>query len=70
MCPQEITDLRNTLNTEVDSLRTEFLELKTALKQQLELTSSLAPPLVSVLAGLQLCTQSVLQSPVSLMLLS
>ncbi len=39
---QEITDLRRTLNTEVDSLRTEFLDLKTALKQQLELTAGLA----------------------------
>ena len=38
---QEITDLRRTLNTEVDSLRTEFLDLKSALKQQLDLTAGL-----------------------------
>ncbi len=39
---QEITDLRKTLNTEVDSLRSEFLDLKSALKSQLELTSGLS----------------------------
>ena len=30
------------MNTEVEGLRAEFLELKTALKQQLELTAGLA----------------------------
>ncbi|PNH05710.1 hypothetical protein TSOC_008011, partial [Tetrabaena socialis] len=39
---QEVGDLRKTLNTEVEGLRAEFLELKTALKQQLELTAGLA----------------------------
>ena len=40
--PQEVGDLRKTLNTEVEGLRSEFMELKTALKQQLELTAGLA----------------------------
>ena len=44
---QEITDLRRTLNTEVDSLRGEFMELKGALKQQLDLTAQVATVQVS-----------------------
>lgn len=40
--PQEVGDLRKTLNNEVDSLRAEFMDLKGALKQQLELTAGLA----------------------------
>lgn len=39
---QEVGDLRKTLNSEVDALRAEFMDLKTALKQQLELTAGLA----------------------------
>jgi hypothetical protein len=39
---KEISDLRRTLNTEVDSLRDEFTDLKTALQHQLELTAGLA----------------------------
>eukprot|EP00955_Chlamydomonas_euryale_P030462 320552-Chlamydomonas_euryale.AAC.43 len=38
----EIADLRKTLNTEVDSLRSEFVDLKSALKTQLELTQGLS----------------------------
>lgn len=32
---QEISDLRTTLNSEVDALRSEFMDLKAALKTQL-----------------------------------
>lgn len=39
---QEIGDLRQALNTEVDTLRSEFMDLKAALKQQLDLTASLS----------------------------
>jgi hypothetical protein len=39
---QEISDLRRSLNTEVDSLRGEFVDLKAALKQQLDLTAQVA----------------------------
>ncbi|MEW5302701.1 MAG: hypothetical protein WDW38_004189 [Sanguina aurantia] len=43
----EIGDLRKTLNTEVDSLRSEFMNLKVSLKQQLELTAGLAAQEIS-----------------------
>jgi hypothetical protein len=39
---QEISDLRVDLNREVDTLKTEFMELRTALRSQLDLSSSLA----------------------------
>jgi hypothetical protein len=39
---QEVGDLRKTLSSEVEGLRSEFLDLKSALKQQLELTAGLA----------------------------
>ncbi len=32
---KEITDLRQTLNGEVEALRTDFMDLRTSLKQQL-----------------------------------
>ncbi len=38
---QEIGELRSQLNGEVDTLKSEFLELKVALRQQLELTEAL-----------------------------
>ena len=38
---QEVGDLRSSLQNEVDSLRTEFAELKTALKQQLEILAAM-----------------------------
>lgn len=39
---QDISDLRKTLNSEVDSLHTEFVDLKAALQNQLELTQGLS----------------------------
>lgn len=48
--PKEIGDLRKTLNTEVDSLRSEFMNLKVSLKQQLELTAGLAAQVRHALA--------------------
>ena len=36
---QEITDLRRTLTSEIDLLRGDFIELKQALKNQLEVTA-------------------------------
>ena len=41
---QEISDLRKTLNTEVEALRGEFLELRSVLKQQLDATAALVAP--------------------------
>ena len=38
----ELGDLRRSLNTEVETLRSEFQELRASLRQQLEVTSKLA----------------------------
>ena len=40
--PQELGDLRKTLHTEVDQLRGEFTELRTTLRQQLEVSPCFA----------------------------
>jgi hypothetical protein len=53
---QEITDLRVTLNLEIDGLRHEFLELRSALKQQIGESCLPSKVLASVLQALQTTT--------------